>query len=772
MASHQSFRFLVLSFAVVFFSPVGKLALAQKTDQEIGGLWQGSLKVTGMELRILFKITKGPQGNYTAKMDSIDQGVKDIPVDQVTVTGTTVRLDAKSIGGLFEGKLNDEATQMEGEWKQGGASLPLIMKRVDKAPEVKRPQEPKKPYPYREEEVTYENARAGVKLAGALTLPSSKGPFPAAILITGSGAQDRDETVFGHRPFLVLSDYLTRRGIAVLRVDDRGVGRSTGDMSKATTVDFASDVLAGIKYLKGRQEIDGKKIGLIGHSEGGLIAPLIAAQSRDVSFVVLVAGPGVPGEKILYAQGALITRAVGADEKAVAKERALQKSIFAIVKRERNEKAAEEQLREVFKQTLQGMSEEERKAIGDPEVLIKGQIGMVLSPWFRYFLTYDPAPMLKKVKCPVLAVNGEKDTQVPPRENLAAIQAALKAGHNKDYTTLELKGLNHLLQKCRTGSPTEYGGIEETMNPVALKAIGDWIVKRTSHRCARIVFLIHPNCYVGSWPDGGEKYRPYWQREREVEAKWKRGIDGLGEKEFLVMFAMQAANPQHPVGVLAKYAEERLGKRFLAVTSGGNFDSTSFKAWTEEFKDAIMQRGFSYDPKTIRCEGWGESFDGCVAGFSAFLSRTLQLATPVDVLFDLAVPDMPFLVTARLVERVRLPEKQLRLFLFEDARRRPIGLFMPEICADGMKAYRIAVTADPDRLHVYNKQGKRVELSASPDALALRTSDGVEVSLRQDVPQPFFGGQLEGPLFFVGEGVSLKETRKVLVGARITEKTR
>lgn len=297
----------------------------------------------------------------------------------------------------------------------------------------------------------------------------------------------------------------------------------------------------------------------------------------------------------------------------------------------------------------------------------------------------------------------------------------------------------------------------------------------------RIVFLVHPNCYLAASPDGrDERLRPYWERERRVEVEWKRGIDNLGEAEFLVLFSTHAGDAQHPVGVLARYAEGRLGARFLAVTSSGRFDDASFKAWTNEITKALKQKGLTYDPETVRCEAWGESFDGCVAGFSAFLTGTLGLAAPIEVLFDLTVPDMPFLVAARLVDRVRLPDKQLRLFLFEDAQRPPIGLFMPEVCKDGMKAYQIAVRADPARLHVYTKQGQRIEPSDNgatvpdhelADALARRTEDGIEISLRRDAPHPFFGGQLEGPLFFVGEGLSLKELRETLTKAGIAERS-
>jgi dipeptidyl aminopeptidase/acylaminoacyl peptidase len=242
-------------------------------------------------------------------MDSPDQGASGIHVETVTYKNGNLILEVKSIRGVFEGTLKEDGKTIEGEWKQAGSVFPLVLYYVDKVPETRREQDPVKPYPYAEEEVTYENKEAGVKLAGTLTYPDSVGPFPAVILITGSGPQNRDEGILGHRPFLVISDYLTRQGIAVLRVDDRGVGGSTGNFSQATTEDFVEDVLAGVEYLKSRKDIDSSRIGLLGHSEGGLIAPLVAVKSPDVAFIILMAGPGVTGEKIIMSQSELISRA-------------------------------------------------------------------------------------------------------------------------------------------------------------------------------------------------------------------------------------------------------------------------------------------------------------------------------------------------------------------------------------------------------------------------------------------------------------------------------
>ncbi len=473
-------KFVVLAtFVLSGIILVNPQKLYANTGRDVKGIWQGTLKVSGTELRVVFKISENPDGVLTATMDSPDQGAIDIPVSEVIIEDGNLILDVKTIQGVYEGKLNGDGTKIMGLWKQSGLSLPLILNKVEEAPEVKRPQEPEKPYPYDEEEVVYENKKADIKLAGTLTLPRTEGLFPAALLISGSGAQDRNETVFGHRPFLVLADYLTRRGIAVLRVDDRGVGGSTGEVSEATSEDFASDVLASVNYLKSRGEINPKQIELIGHSEGGIIAPMVAAESPDIAFIVLLAGTGLTGEEILYLQGALIAKAGGESEEEIAKNRAVQEQIFAVLKKEENNESAIKKLRIIYEDALAGLSEEEKESIGDLEVYMESQIQKVLSPWFRFFLTYDPKPTLMKVKCPVLAINGEKDLQVPPKENLSAIEEALLAGGNEDYTIKELQGLNHLFQTAETGSPSEYARIEETISPTALKLIGDWIIEHT-----------------------------------------------------------------------------------------------------------------------------------------------------------------------------------------------------------------------------------------------------------------------------------------------------
>ena len=469
------------------FACQGPPAAAQAPAAQARGLegvWQGTIEAGGAKLRMVVTVAKRPDGTYTATLDSPDQGVTGIPVDSVTLGGAAVRFELKSAGGVYEGTLNEEGTAVTGQWKQGPATLPLTLNRVDKAPPAPaRPQEPQRPYPYDEAEVSYENAKAGVRLAGTLTLPRSKGPHPAALLISGSGQQDRDETILGHKPFLVLADYLTRRGVAVLRVDDRGVGGSAAgpNLAKATSEDFAGDVLSGIEFLKGRKDIDPKRIGLIGHSEGGMIAPMVASRSADVAYIVLLAGPGLRAEEGFAAQLSAIAKAGGSGDETIAWNQKLLKQIFSVMREEKDDAVAGRKVREIRAKMVGELSEAERKRLGLADDALEGVIQVMLTPWFRFFTAYDPRATLLKVSVPVLAVNGGLDLQVvPATRHLAAIEEALKAGKNKDYEVRELPKLNHLFQTTETGSPAEYGRLEETFSPAALKVIGDWVVRHTA----------------------------------------------------------------------------------------------------------------------------------------------------------------------------------------------------------------------------------------------------------------------------------------------------
>jgi fermentation-respiration switch protein FrsA (DUF1100 family) len=338
-----------------------------------------------------------------------------------------------------------------------------------------RPQEPKKPYPYYSEDITFENKKDNITLAGTLSLPKKEGTFPVVLLISGSGPQNRDEELLGHKPFLVLSDYLTRNGIAVLRFDDRGTALSEGNFKSATSLDFASDVEAGIQYLKTRKEIKNNKIGLIGHSEGGMIAPIIASKSKDVDFIVLLAGTGVTGEEILLLQQELIGRVSGISEKDLLRSKNTNKGAFEIVKKATSQEEMIKELTFYFEKIIKETPETEKPKEVKEEEYVKMMVDELSNPWMQFFIKYNPAVSLDKVKCPVLAINGEKDLQVPAKINLEAIKKALDKGKNKKSTVMELPNLNHLFQECKSGSPEEYATIEETFSPKALEVVKNWI---------------------------------------------------------------------------------------------------------------------------------------------------------------------------------------------------------------------------------------------------------------------------------------------------------
>lgn len=440
------------------------------------GNWEGTLRVNAMELRLGFKITSQPDGKLGGTMVSIDQGNAELKLTLLELKDGAVKLGIMSAFAQFDGKLSSDGQQIEGALTQGGSKFPMTLKKVKELTSVKRPQEPKPPFPYRSEEVSYENTKAKVKLAGTFTIPQGKGPFPAVLLITGSGPQDRDEAIMGHKPFLVLADYLTRHGIAVLRVDDRGVAKSTGKFADATTFDFAEDVMAGIDYLKSRPEVNKTRIGLIGHSEGGIIAPIVATKSSDVAFIVLLAGTGLPGDEILYLQAKLISQAEGVSEEKIKSNAAVQRKIIEMVKSEPPSKELVDKLKKVMKEELDKLPANVKTEIAKVGMdTMLGQLNRFDKPWFKTFIVHDPRTVLRQVKCPVLALNGEKDLQVPCDENLREIAKALREGGNFQATTKAFPKLNHLFQTCTTGSVSEYAKIEETMSPEVLKTIAQWI---------------------------------------------------------------------------------------------------------------------------------------------------------------------------------------------------------------------------------------------------------------------------------------------------------
>jgi pimeloyl-ACP methyl ester carboxylesterase len=448
---------------------------------QIAGIWQGALELpTGARLRLVVKLRE-EGGALTGTMDSVDQGARDLRIDSVQLEDRRLRFTMNAIGGRYEGELAASGDELVGAWSQGVNSLPLTLRRDSNLPAVARPQEPTRPLPYREEEVAYDSA-PGVRLAATLTLPPGRGPFPAVVLITGSGPQDRDESIAGHRPFYVLADALTRRGIAVLRADDRGVGGSTGSVGGATTSeDFATDALAGVRFLAARPDVRDDAIGLVGHSEGGLVAPLAATratpEARAIEFLVLLAGPGVPLGEILAAQQSLILGAQGAPATMIDKNSQVLERLIAIALEEPDRERATAAMRTVLTNSIATLPDAVRPAA---TAQVEAQVQQMSSAWMRFMLAYDPLPALRSLEIPVLALFGERDLQVPPAQSKAPLEAALQAAGHPASRVVELPRLNHLFQAAATGAPAEYATIEETMNAAALELIGSWIVEQTA----------------------------------------------------------------------------------------------------------------------------------------------------------------------------------------------------------------------------------------------------------------------------------------------------
>jgi pimeloyl-ACP methyl ester carboxylesterase len=463
------------SLPLLFHRQTARAAARKPTEAvfPVEGLWQSALETHGLRLRLQLHVSHDSEDQLVAALDSLDQGVSGLPAINVQLKEAAFHFEIPSLAGVFEGILDPGKNKLSGNWSQTGAEAKLEFVRSDQPLELRRPQTPKKPYPYHEEEISFSNATAGVSLAGTLTLPKGPGPFPAALLIVGSGPHDRDEALANHRPFLVLADHLTRKGIAVLRYDKRGIGKSTGLLDTATTLDLATDAQAAMAYLKTRKEIDPAKIALIGHSEGAMIAPLIASQTKDVAWVVLLAAPATKGEDTLLNQSELIGRAGGLTDEQLAASLDFDQAAYDLVRTEKDRAALNDKLNGLVKGS--GLAAAMTPAVLEP------QLRMMESPWFRFFLDYDPLPNLKALPVPVLALYGQKDLQVPVKPNLELLQQALQDGGNKDADVRELPELNHLFQHAYSGTPAEYAAIEETFSPEALQIISDWLLHHASN---------------------------------------------------------------------------------------------------------------------------------------------------------------------------------------------------------------------------------------------------------------------------------------------------
>jgi pimeloyl-ACP methyl ester carboxylesterase len=436
--------------------------------QGLAGDWIGQMN-GGFTVRLHFERV---DSGFSGKL--INPSGNETVLDEITSDGTHLHFAVNKLNLSYDGVWNEQ----EQAWK-GNLTFqqvyPLVLKRAtaeDMGPSVhKRPQEDAiraGPEPYVQRDVHFENLAGHNQLAGTLSLPNGEGPFPGVVLISGTGHNTRDEDVWGHKVFLVLADALTREGLAVLRYDKRGVGGSSGNYDAATTADFTSDAEAAVAWLKTQSQVDARRIGVLGHSEGGIIAPAVAAADKSVAFVILIAGPAIRGDKLFVLQSAMTAKAYGAPDDYIAKRKMFDQELYAAILSAPSESSA---LYRAKALVAHGVTDKIVDA-NEAEALPKDDT----TPWERYFLGYDPAPTLARLRVPVLALNGSLDVQVPAKENLAAAREALR--NNSDATVIELPGMNHLLQDAKTGGPNEYNNIEETMSPAAIKIITDWLSAR------------------------------------------------------------------------------------------------------------------------------------------------------------------------------------------------------------------------------------------------------------------------------------------------------
>lgn len=465
---------------VLLLGVIGVLPVFAQNKGALTGTWEGVLKV-GVELRLVFHIKQTETGSFTATADSPDQNAFDLPCDSVSFDSDSVTIWMNALQARFEGRLISD-TIIRGQFIQGIA-LPLDLKKVDKPTEKVRTQIPKPPFPYTEEKIKYSNPDKSIEFGATLTIPNGKGPFPAVVLISGSGAQDRESTLMGHQTFTVLADHLSRNGVMVLRYDDRGVGQTTGEFRNATSADFAWDAGAAVDYLLQRKEADKKKLGLIGHSEGGMIAPILATSRKDIAFLVLLAAPGVPIMDLMAAQNEAVARASGIPQPALAEIPSLFRQVTTLIINAQNNEDATLKTRTFLENWVKQKDPQVTELLNlsrseGREEYIKAMVEQLRSPWFTYFINFDPTPYLKRLKGKVLALNGTKDIQVLSSQNLPGIEAALKKSKVSQFEVHEIVGLNHLFQSCKVCSLQEYGDLEETFAPVALQMLTDWINKQ------------------------------------------------------------------------------------------------------------------------------------------------------------------------------------------------------------------------------------------------------------------------------------------------------
>lgn len=464
------------------FELVFKRVADVKPDKHIQS-WKGTLKAGAQSFDFQFRVFEDSEGNHVAKLDSFTEKLTGIPCE-VSIDNNEVTLSIPATAAKLVGELSEDKQTLDGHWLQGGGKFPITLKKIPleqtRRLDLKRPQTPKPPFDYAVSEFTIDvkevdpSYDASFNLAGTLTMPKSDGPFPVVILISGSGPQDRDETIYEHKPFLVIADHLTKNGFAVLRYDERGVGESTGEFASATTADFAQDVETLVKWASKQPKLDPEKIILAGHSEGGLVAPMVASRNEAIAGVIMLAGPGVSGGKIIIDQSRKIAAVAGAPENVIEMQDGMLNKLVAQIEAD---KPFDDEFRASLAKEFSGLSEEQTESFG-AENVVDATLAKLGSPWMRFFVAYDPQEALTKTKCPILSLIGENDLQVTPELNLSAIESAVKSGGNSDFVQKQLPKLNHLFQVSETGSPSEYVQIEETIDPSLLDEMTSWLKER------------------------------------------------------------------------------------------------------------------------------------------------------------------------------------------------------------------------------------------------------------------------------------------------------
>lgn len=450
---------------------------AQQADA-YAGAWTGTIDAGGQSIRLVFHLTVDDDGQLQGKMDVPDQGAFDIPIASIALDGAEIELGLNLPGDAsYSGALDASGERITGAFSQGGGSLPLVLTRSDQRTEPSRPQTPVEPYPYHTERITFRNAHADIELAGTLTIPRGDGPFPGVALISGAGPHDRDASMMGHKPFLVLADHLTRQGVAVLRYDDRGVGASAGRFEDATPADFASDAIAAANYLRDHQRVHDQRVGVLGHSEGAIVAMIAADESERIAFLVTLAGPAAPGLESLLSSTETTGRVLGRPQSVVEANLRIFQTIGRIVIEERDRGVAEQRMHAAIKRQLAELDPSTRAALGFSPAVVEQLVNEFNLPNTRFVLALDPIPVLERIGVPVLALYGGRDPLTPHTLHAPRARAALAGAEHANATVKTLDGLNHLFQEARTGSPAEFGQIEQTMSPAALDAVSSWIMQ-------------------------------------------------------------------------------------------------------------------------------------------------------------------------------------------------------------------------------------------------------------------------------------------------------